>query len=161
MDARTPDDIYKSWLEPVTRSRFHALAGTVDSARMNLASSFVNAFTNAGFSRDKLLNPEQGSAWVYRNRESGMLSATASVGAIYLWDVDAGLTAVDRYLYSTLDYVKAGALLAVGIMNCRVRTECEPALALLSDYVTNSTVLLQIGAIFGNTQILFIFLPYF
>ncbi|GLV32948.1 Regulatory particle non-ATPase 1 [Carabus blaptoides fortunei] len=149
MEARSPDDIYKTWLEPTTRSRFNSLTTNIDSARMNLASSFVNAFTNAGFSRDKLLNPEQGSAWVYRNRESGMLSATASVGAIYLWDVDTGLTAIDRYLYSTVDYVKAGALMAVGIMNCRVRTECDPAMALLSDYVTSSTVLLQIGAVFG------------
>eukprot|EP00894_Picocystis_sp_ML_P000197 jgi/Pico_ML_1/50714/g1874.t2 len=51
MEAKTPEDIYKS----------HLIEGrvptstTVSSARQNLASSFVNAFVNAGFGHDKLL----------------------------------------------------------------------------------------------------------
>lgn len=54
MEPKTPDDIYKSWLEP-TPLRNSLLADNVDSARQNLASSFANAFINAGFSRDKLV----------------------------------------------------------------------------------------------------------
>lgn len=78
-----------------------------------------------------------------------MLSATASLGLIHLWDVDGGLTPIDKYLYTTEDYIKAGALLALGIVNCRVRNECDPALALLGDYVENSNEALQVGAILG------------
>jgi len=37
---------------------------------------------------------------------SGMLSATASLGLILLWDVDGGLTQIDKYLYSSEDYIK-------------------------------------------------------
>ena len=37
-----------------------------------------------------------------------MLSATASLGLILLWDVDAGLTEIDKYLYSGEDNVKVG-----------------------------------------------------
>lgn len=43
-----------------------------------------------------------------------------------LWDVDGGLPLVDKYLYSSDNHVVAGALLAVGIINCGVRNECDP-----------------------------------
>jgi len=36
------------------------------------------------------------------------------------------------------DMIKSGALLACGIVNCGVRNECDPALALLSDYVLHN-----------------------
>ena len=36
----------------------------------------------------------------------GMLSATASLGLILLWDVESGLTEIDKYLYSSEDYIK-------------------------------------------------------
>lgn len=120
----------------------------VDSARQNLAASFVSGFVNAGFGRDKLLT-EDGNKWLYKNKEHGMLSATASLGLILLWDVDGGLGQIDKYLYSAEDYIKAGALLACGIVNCGVRNECDPALALLSDYVSNPSQTMRIGAILG------------
>nr|MBE5726983.1 regulatory particle non-ATPase 1 [Cucujiformia] len=65
------------------------------------------------------------------------------------WDVDGGLTPIDKYLYSSEDHIKSGALLACGIVNCGVRNECDPALALLSDYVLHSTNIMRIGAIVG------------
>lgn len=37
---------------------------------------------------------------------TGMLSAAASLGLIHLWDVDGGLTPIDKYLYTTEDYIK-------------------------------------------------------
>ncbi|CAH1974281.1 unnamed protein product [Acanthoscelides obtectus] len=78
-----------------------------------------------------------------------MLSATASLGLLHLWDVDGGLTPIDKYLYSTEDYIKSGALLALGIVNCRVKNECDPALALLGDYIAMDNQTLQVGAILG------------
>lgn len=78
-----------------------------------------------------------------------MMSAAASLGMILLWDVDGGLTQIDKYLYSKEDYIKAGALLAVGIVNSGVRNDCDPALALLSDYINDSNALMRIGAILG------------
>ena len=77
------------------------------------------------------------------------MSATASIGLVLLWDVDGGLTQIDKYLYSPEDYIKAGALLACGIVNTGVRNDCDPALALLSDYVDHSSPVMTIGAIFG------------
>nr|NVI77517.1 regulatory particle non-ATPase 1 [Cucujiformia] len=65
------------------------------------------------------------------------------------WDVDGGLTPIDKYLYSSEDYIKSGALLACGIVNCGVRNECDPALALLSDYVLHNSNIMRIGAVVG------------
>merc|ERR1719285_381786 len=78
-----------------------------------------------------------------------MLSATASIGLVLLWDVDGGLTQIDKYLYSPEDWIKSGALLACGIVNTGVRNECDPALALLSDYVLHTSNVMRLGAIFG------------
>jgi 26S proteasome regulatory complex component len=44
----------------------------------------------------------------HTNSFSGMLSATASLGLVLLWDVDGGLTPIDKYLYSAEDYIKVG-----------------------------------------------------
>ena len=34
------------------------------------------------------------------------MSAAASLGAIMLWDVEVGLTEIDKFLYSTDDNIK-------------------------------------------------------
>ncbi|CAH1180038.1 unnamed protein product [Phaedon cochleariae] len=148
MEPKSPQDVYKSWLEPIP-PRLIILGENLDSARQNLASSLVNGFVNAGFGSDKLLTVDGGNKWIYRNKEHGMLSATAALGLLHLWDVDGGLTPIDKYLYSADDYIKSGALLALGIVNCRVRNECDPALALLGDYVAAESEVLQVGAILG------------
>jgi len=145
MEAKTPEDVYKSHLE---NTRPHFGSGQVDSARQNLAASFVNGLVNCGFGKDKLLI-EDGNKWLYKNKEHGMLSATASMGLILLWDVDGGLSPIDKYLYSAEDHIKSGALLACGMVSCCSRNECDPALAILSDYVLHTSNIMRLGAILG------------
>lgn len=52
-------------------------SGSVDSARQNLASTFVNAFVNGGFGKDKLMTAEEDSnsnaSWIYKNKDHGSL----------------------------------------------------------------------------------------
>jgi len=144
MEPKTPEDIYKSHLD----SRPLLGVSSVDSARQNLASSFVNGFVNAGFCVDKLIT-EEGNKWLYKNKEHGMMSATASLGLILLWDVDGGLTKMDKYFYSNDDYIKAGALLACGIVSSGVRNECDPALALLTEFSQHKVQILRLGSILG------------
>uniref|UniRef100_A0A8C9DS02 26S proteasome non-ATPase regulatory subunit 2 n=1 Tax=Prolemur simus TaxID=1328070 RepID=A0A8C9DS02_PROSS len=107
-----------------------------------------NAYAKVSFGQDKLLT-DDGNKWLYKNKDHGMLSAAASLGMILLWDVDGGLTQIDKYLYSSEDYIKSGALLACGIVNSGVRNECDPALALLSDYVLHNSNTMRLGSIFG------------
>jgi len=143
LEPKTPEDIYKSHLSE-SRS---TLTQNVDSARQNLASSFVNGFVNAGFGADKLMKSED--SWVYKNKDQGMLSAAASLGMIYLWNVEEGLSEIDKYLYNGDNNIKAGALLACGIVNAGIRTEVDAAFALLQEYVEGSTREVRIASILG------------
>lgn len=144
IEPKLPEDVYKSHLENVRPG----LNANVDSARQNLASTFVNGFINAGFGADKLMMPEEGS-WIYKNKDHGMMSAAASLGVILLWDVDNGLAQIDKYLYSTDDYIKAGALLAIGLVTSGVKNESDPALALLSEQVNAPKEVLRVASIMG------------
>lgn len=149
MDPKTPEDIYKSHLaETGGFSRRRDGGGPqVDSARANLASTFVNAFVNAGFGQDKLMTPD--SEWLYKNKDHGMMSAAASLGSILLWNVDEGLTQIDKFLYSSEDYVKAGAALAVGILCSGVRNDADPALALLTEHIEGDNHIMKCAACTG------------
>ncbi len=45
---------------------------SIDSARANLAGTFVNAFVNAGFGNDKLMvDVEDGQSYIYKNKDHG------------------------------------------------------------------------------------------
>lgn len=149
MEAKTPEDIYKSHLaETGGFSRRRESGGVqVDSARANLASTFVNAFVNAGFCQDKLMVPD--SEWLYKNRHHGMMSAAASLGSILLWNIEEGLTQIDKYLYSSEEYVKAGAALAVGILSTGIRNDADPALALLSEHLEGDSHIMKCAACTG------------
>ncbi|KAI0312775.1 26S proteasome regulatory complex non-ATPase subcomplex Rpn1 subunit [Amylostereum chailletii] len=145
-EAKSLEDVYKTHLEN-TRG---PTAGNVDSARGNLASTFVNAFVNAGFGNDKLMvDAEEGNAWIYKNKDHGMMSAAASLGLSLLWDTDVGLSHVDKYTYSSEEYIKAGALLATGILNSGVKSDADAALALLGEQIDNKSVPLKTSAIVG------------
>ncbi|KAI0264754.1 26S proteasome regulatory complex non-ATPase subcomplex Rpn1 subunit [Gloeopeniophorella convolvens] len=144
-DAKSLEDVYKSHLETSRSS-----TANVDSARGNLAGTFVNAFANAGFGNDKLMvEAEEGSSWIYKNKDHGMLSAAASLGLSLLWDTDIGLSHVDKYTYSSEEYIKAGAFLATGILNTGVRSEADAALALLGEHISNKSVPLRTSAVIG------------
>ncbi|KAK6919638.1 RPN1, N-terminal [Dillenia turbinata] len=152
MEPKSPEDIYKAHLLDGRASA----GASVDSARQNLAATFVNAFVNAGFSQDKLMTvPSEASSgassgnWLFKNKEHGKASAAASLGMILLWDVDSGLAQIDKYFHSNDNHVIAGALLGVGIVNCSIKNDCDPALALLGDYLDREDPSIRIGAIMG------------
>jgi 26S proteasome regulatory subunit N1 len=66
LEPKSLEDVYKSHLENVRTT------SNVDSARGNLASTFVNAFVNAGFGNDKLMvQAEEGNSWIYKNKDHG------------------------------------------------------------------------------------------
>eukprot|EP01105_Mastigella_eilhardi_P026876 TRINITY_DN7968_c0_g1_i1.p1 TRINITY_DN7968_c0_g1~~TRINITY_DN7968_c0_g1_i1.p1 ORF type:complete len:903 (-),score=292.98 TRINITY_DN7968_c0_g1_i1:117-2792(-) len=140
---KDPDDVFKSAENP--RS---SLSTTVDSARMNLATTFANAFINVASGKDLIVTKE-GSKWLYKNKDHGMMSAAASIGMILMWDIDEGLSQIDKYLYVQDSYIKAGALLGIGIVNCTVRNECDPAFALLQESVESTDSNIRTGALLG------------
>ena len=129
LEAKTPDDIYKTHLETGRNA-----APAVDSAKANLANAFVNGLVNAGFGEDKLmLTGENSGSYIWKTKDDGMTSATASVGLIMQWNVENGIDKIDPFQNANQLEVKEGALLAYGIMNSGVRLEVDPALSMLND----------------------------
>lgn len=155
MEAKVPDDVYKSHLIDGRSS-----SNPVDSASGNTAATYVNAFVNAGFGQDKLVTVETDEGedadadnksvhWIFRNKSYGKMAAAASLGMVLLWDVEGGLPKVDRYLYASDHMVVSGALLAFGIIASGITDEVDPAFAVLSEYVENEDDNIKIGAIWG------------
>ncbi|KAK4193741.1 armadillo-type protein [Podospora australis] len=149
LEPKTTEDIYKSHLES---SRVAGMTN-YDSARNNLAAAFVNGFVNVGFGDDKMMLTEDSSkdSWVWKTKEEGMMSAVASVGTLFLWDYVNGLDQIDKFTYLDDENIVAGAQLAMGIVNSRVRCEEDAALALLGqeDKLNHSNPLIRIASIMG------------
>ncbi|KAI9045218.1 26S proteasome regulatory complex [Aspergillus affinis] len=148
LDPKMPEDIYKTHLES---SRGAGLTN-VDSARHNLASAFVNAFANSGFGNDKMMLVEGDKGpWVWKTKDDGMLSTTASMGMLLHRDPEVGLDKIDKYTYASEEQIKAGALLGIGLINSGVRLDSDPALAILSDpeNLESKSVPMRVASIMG------------
>ena len=91
MEPKTPEDVYKSHLE---NSRPPFGGGQVDSARQNLAASFVNGFVNAAFGHDKLLM-EDGNKWLYKNKEHGKIFNSPTLFFIIIIIINSMMAAGD------------------------------------------------------------------
>lgn len=87
--------------------------------------------------------------WLYKNKDLGMMSTVASLGALLLWDVDEGLAKTDKYQWSSDINVKAGALMAFGLVSSGVVNECDPAWALLAEHLESETPLLKLASVLG------------
>ncbi|KAK5204085.1 proteasome regulatory particle base subunit [Exophiala xenobiotica] len=147
LEPKTPEDIYKHHLESGRGS-----SALVDSAKHNLASAFVNAFVNAGFGSDKLMLIEGDQRpYIWKTKDDGMLSATASLGLLMQWDVEGSLDKIDQFQHLSEDPIKAGALLAYGVVNSGVRMEGDPVISLLSDddVLQNGKPSMRLAAIMG------------
>lgn len=149
MEAKTPEDVYKSHLAG-ERER-GAVESTLSSSRANLASTYVNAFVNAGYGNDKLLSLDD-SDWVFsKNKDSGMMAAAASVGLLNLWD-ESAISKLDKYVEGTDDYVRGGGLLGVALACAGTKSDASPAFGLLSEHAefgSSSGTHMRIGAILG------------
>jgi 26S proteasome regulatory subunit N1 len=143
LEPKTPEDIFKSHLEENRRG-----GASIDSAKQNLAASFVNAFVNIAFGTDKLVTVDDNN-WLYKNKDLGMMSTVASLGALLLWDVDEGLAKTDKYQWSTDNNIKAGALMAFGLVSSGVVNECDPAWALLAEHLESESPILKLASVLG------------
>lgn len=138
--------------EDILRSQYDSTvtASALEPAKQNLATSFVNALVHTGYGHDQLILTDlDDQSWIYKTSGAGMQCTVASIGLLHMWDVNAGLPVLDRYLYSSEEHVKAGALLGVGVLTSGVHDEVDPAIALLSEYVDNPSITLRTSALMG------------
>lgn len=107
MEPKSLEDIYK----------VHLIDGggassSLDSARQNLAATFVNAFVNAGFGQNKLMTAPSDSSssgasgnCLFKNKEHGKASAAASLALAILME----------YINKDDTNIRIGAILGFGI----------------------------------------------
>jgi len=76
-------------------------------------------------------------SWLHKHKDQGKMSAAASLGMIYLGDVDEGPGKMDPFTSIDDEWIPGGALLGIGIFCSGVHSEYDPALALLRDHVTS------------------------
>jgi 26S proteasome regulatory subunit N1 len=147
-EPKSVGDIYKLHLEA---GRAPATAPALSSYRENVATTYVNAFVNAGFGNDKLLvDAPEGESWIYKNKDTGFQAAAASVGMSLLWDGEGGIDHIDKYSYSSEEQIKAGAFFATGILHAGIRGEPDLAWALLEDHISSQSKPLKIAAMMGT-----------
>ena len=69
LEPKHPDQVFKTHLE----ERKTNAAAQIDSAKVNLATTYVNAFVNAAYGKDLLMTAgDSKDNWVHKNKEGGM-----------------------------------------------------------------------------------------
>lgn len=72
LPPKHPDEIYKQYLE--TNRRLYNQTN-IDSAKKNLALTYVNAFVNAAYGKDKLIlqddKDNKDGDWVFKVKDDG------------------------------------------------------------------------------------------
>lgn len=146
LEPKTAEQTLKTHLE----ERKHQSA-QIDSAKVNLATTYVNALVNAAFTKDKLMTVSEGDQWVHKNKDHGMMAASASLGLLMLWDIDQGLTEIDKYTNVQNEYIQAGAYIGIGIVNSGIQNECDPVFAILHEALVDPKTrqIVKIGALIG------------
>nr|PVC51933.1 26S proteasome regulatory subunit [Theileria orientalis] len=124
-------------------------SGRSSTEGMNTAagdgSSSATSTTNAAA---ELFKPKDGE-WVFKHQGYGLMCASASLGLVHLWNLDEGLSAIDKYQYSSDQYVRSGSYAAFGLVSCGVMSEMDPIHGLLTDKLDSTNYLERLGAILG------------
>ncbi|BAM39173.1 26S proteasome regulatory subunit [Theileria orientalis strain Shintoku] len=169
LEPKHPSEVFKGYPSKSNLSLNQTLSGvSIDSARDNLSYTFVSAFINCGSSMEKLINPQyrpsaatsttnaaaelfkpKDGEWVFKHQGYGLMCASASLGLVHLWNLDEGLSAIDKYQYSSDQYVRSGSYAAFGLVSCGVMSEMDPIHGLLTDKLDSTNYLERLGAILG------------
>ena len=78
-----------------------------------------------------------------------MVSSIASTGYLYLWNIDDGLNFVNQFLTSDKPKVKAGGILAAGIIGTSIRDEFDSVCTLIKDEMESDDIICRISAALG------------
>ena len=142
---KTPDDVLQLQAQLGNRQ-----PPRNDKNLQLMAKSFVAAFHNAGIKDDLYYTAPRGEECVNRNREAGKAVAIAAMGMLNLWDIERGLNVLDKWTKSEDHHIVMGSLTGVGIVSAAVRSEFDPARALLEEFLEeNKNENEKVGALFG------------
>lgn len=88
--------------------------------------------------------------WIRNVKDEGIMAATASLGLIYLWDINGCSSVISDYLDLKDGFAKAGACIGIGLANSGIWSEVDPAKGMLEDVLENTKEnCVKLGAIMG------------
>ncbi|MEN2496485.1 MAG: 26S proteasome non-ATPase regulatory subunit 2 [Marteilia pararefringens] len=137
--------------------------------RKYLSLSVINNFLNCAFGTDKIFTTSDCMNWINNLGEFALNSSIASIGYLYLWNIEDGLNFVNQFIVSEQPKIKAGGILAAGIIGTSIRDDFNSILALLGNETDNEDIDCRISAILGlaisyagsnNTEILNLIYPH-
>jgi 26S proteasome regulatory subunit N1 len=128
-----PEEIFKSHLE----DKKEGAGAQLESYKINMSTSLVSGFINAGFGKEKLLSEKDnlGNDWLSKNKDEGLLCALASLGLVNIWDIECGPNEIEKFMdvNENNPFKRGGYNLGLGIISSGVVDENNTALALLSE----------------------------
>lgn len=131
VEPKHPEQIYKSHLEEKKEGV------QLESLKVNMSTSLVSSFINAGFGTECLLSKkdDKDNDWLSKNKDEGLLCALAGLGLVNLWDIECGPNEVEKYMdvNEMNPFKRGGYNLALGILSSNVKDENSTAFALLSE----------------------------
>lgn len=139
---KKPEEVIKEHLED------RRGAEKIDSALNNLSWTYINAFVNVGTGQDALMQKTD-DPWIRNVKDDGIIAATASLGFVYLWDINGCSSVISDYLELKDGFAKAGACIGIGLANSGVWSDVDPAKALLEESLESKENSVKMGATMG------------
>lgn len=137
-EPKSSEQVYKTKLTDESRlaTRGREEQVRLDSARGNLAASYVSGFVNLSLGKDKVITQkdEHGREWWQRQKGNGMSAAAAGHALLHLWDYEA-LNEAERFTNATDAEVRAGGVLGYGIIPCSIASEDDASIGMLDEYI--------------------------
>lgn len=137
-EPKNPRDVFKMHLEDNYK-------GGANDKTVTLHNIYVNAFVNAGLTRDTLMIDDEEEemdkrSWVVllKDKEEWQIAAVASLGLLCPWNSDTIEQKLMPYIDNEGKYIKAGASLGVGMCCAGINDENDLAYALLSESAQES-----------------------
>lgn len=128
VEPKHPNDIFKSHLEDKKDGV------KLESYKVNMSTSIVNGFVNAGYCTESLLSNREDD-WLSKNKEEGVLCALAGLGLVNLWDIESGPNEIEKFMdvNEMNPFKRGGYNLGLGIISSGIKDDNNVAAALLCE----------------------------
>ena len=131
LEPKHPEEIIKSHLEEKKEGV------QLESYKVNMATSIISSFINAGFGTESLLSKKDSNNtdWLSKNKEEGLVSALGGLGLVNLWDIECGPNEIEKFMDENEmnPYKRGGYNVGLGVLSSGVLDENNTVMALLSE----------------------------
>jgi len=148
LDILQPKSLTDIFKKSIDFPKLHESSDPIHG-RKYLSYTIANNLVNCGFGSDTIFTTPDCQKWIENMSDFAMVSSIASTGYLYLWNIDDGLNFVNQFLTSDKPKVKAGGILAAGIIGTSIRDEFDSVCTLIKDEMESDDIICRISAALG------------